>query len=208
MTTTTNYGLKKIDDSDNWRTIGDDHNDSMDIVDTQLKAANDRIVSAQDGLGILANGNTHAAIANGQAVFVRNHGSLADGLYWATAAIAANAALSTSNLTDDTSGGLNKLHDDITTLNSNFTNAVYYKTVTIPMGTAGTSWSPTARDIGEITSLLGLLQVSLVSIISYDTALTPASNLSFGMYGGHLYGSASQTCTLESDLNLKIGFIK
>ena len=124
MDRTTNYNLKKPSTADS--ALVGDLNDNMDIVDTQLKAANDRIVSAQDGLGILATGNTHAAIAKGQAVFVRNHSSLSDGLYWATAAISANGALSTSNLTADTSGGLNKLHDDITTLNSKITNIQEY----------------------------------------------------------------------------------
>ena len=70
---------------------------------------------------IVANGNTHAAIASGQAVYVKNHSSLADGLYWASTAIGTNATLSTSNLTADSSGGLNKLNSDIVALNSKLT---------------------------------------------------------------------------------------
>ena len=110
MDRTTNYNLKKPSTGD--PVLVGDLNDNMDVIDTQLNAVT-------DGLAIIANGNTHAAIAKDQAVFVKNHSSLANGLYWATAAISANGALSTSNLTADTSGGLNKLHDDITTLNSN-----------------------------------------------------------------------------------------
>lgn len=72
-----------------------------------------------DGLAIIANGDTHAAVAAGKAVFVRSHSTLASGLYWASSAIGTNAALSTSNLTADASGGLNKLKADIDTLNSN-----------------------------------------------------------------------------------------
>jgi len=79
----------------------------------QGKVLNDSIGNVADGLGILANGNTHAAIASDQAVFVRNHSSLADGLYWAKTAISANGALSTSNLTADSAGGLNTLKADI-----------------------------------------------------------------------------------------------
>ena len=45
-----------------------------------------------DGLAIVAEGNTHAAVAARQFVYVRNHSSLADGLYRATVAIAANGA--------------------------------------------------------------------------------------------------------------------
>lgn len=83
--------------------------------------AENSLAATQDGLAIMANGNTHAAIAAGQAVFVRNHSSLPAGLYWANAAIATNATLSTSNLTADASGGLNKLKGDIDSLNSNLT---------------------------------------------------------------------------------------
>lgn len=75
-----------------------------------------------DGLAIIANGDTHAAVAAEQAVYVRSHSTLAPGLYWANSAIGTNAALSTSNLTADSQGGLNKLKGDIDSLNSNVTN--------------------------------------------------------------------------------------
>ena len=74
-----------------------------------------------DGLAIIANGDTHAAVAAGQAVFVRSHSTLAAGLYWASSAIGTNAALSTSNLTADNQGGLNKLKGDLDSLNSKIT---------------------------------------------------------------------------------------
>ncbi len=90
---------------------------TYDIKDAKARVA---VANLADGLAILTNGNTHVAIANGQAVFVRNHSSLADGLYWAKAAISANGALSTSNLTADSAGGLNALKADIDTLNKKF----------------------------------------------------------------------------------------
>ena len=71
--------------------------------------AENSLAAAQDGLAIVANGNTHAAIASGQFVYVKNHGSLAEGLYVANSAIGTNATLTTSNLTADGSGGLNAL---------------------------------------------------------------------------------------------------
>lgn len=86
-------------------------NDNMDKLDGAVNGV-------EDGLAIVANGNTHAAVAAGQFVYVRNHSSLAQGVYKATTAIAANGALSTSNLTADASGGLNALKADIDTLNS------------------------------------------------------------------------------------------
>ena len=72
----------------------------------------------QDGLAIVSNGDTHAAIASGQFVYVKNHSSLAEGLYKATEAISTNAKLSTSNLIADSAGGLNALKDDVDALNS------------------------------------------------------------------------------------------
>lgn len=89
----------------------------------QGKVLNDAISNTQDGLAIIADGNTHSAIASGQFVYVKNHSSLADGLYKAAAAIATNGTLSTSNLTADASGGLNAIKADLDTLNSNFSNA-------------------------------------------------------------------------------------
>jgi hypothetical protein len=85
-----------------------------DTVKGLLDHAGDEINALGDGLAIIANGNTHAAIAAGEFVFVRNHGSLATGLYKATTAIAANGALSSSNLAADSKGGLNSLSDHLT----------------------------------------------------------------------------------------------
>ena len=85
------------------------------------------IENIEEAMAILANGNTHAAIASGQAVFIRNHSSLADGLYWAKAAISANGTLSTSNLTADASGGFNKVKADIDALNSNINSLLTRK---------------------------------------------------------------------------------
>lgn len=96
----------------------------------QLTALDTKIANVQDGLAIIADGNTHAAIAKGQAVFVRSHSTLAAGLYWASSAIGANAALSTSNLTPDNQGGLNKLKADLDSLNSNFVNSQTLQTYT------------------------------------------------------------------------------
>ncbi len=71
----------------------------------------------------MSNGNTHAAIAAGQFVYVRGHASLAEGLYTASAAIPANAALSMSNLAAASGGGLNALNNSLqgTDVSSYFT---------------------------------------------------------------------------------------
>lgn len=87
------------------------------------------IAGVQNAVAIVANGDTHPAIASGQFVYVRNHSTLAEGLYKATAAIGTDVALTTSNLTPDNQGGLNKLKGDIDSLNSNLeTNVNLFKT--------------------------------------------------------------------------------
>lgn len=88
-------------------------------LDKQVAAISDSVSQTQDGLAIVANGNNHAAISSGQFVYVKNHDTLAEGLYKATASISANGSLSTSNLTADGTGGLNDLQGQVTALNSN-----------------------------------------------------------------------------------------
>lgn len=75
--------------------------------------SNAEFASLQDGLAIVADGNTHIAITSGQYVYVKNHDTLSDGLYKASSNIAANATLSGSNLTADSKGGLNDIAEQI-----------------------------------------------------------------------------------------------
>jgi hypothetical protein len=86
-----------------------------------------------DALAIVAHGNTHGAISAGQYVYVRGHNTLAEGLYTANSAIAANATLTTSNLTADSGGGLNSLNNKLTGDNGwttiNSTYPTYYRKV-------------------------------------------------------------------------------
>ena len=106
-----------------------------DIGDTsvtaQLGAANNRISAVQAGLAIVCNGNTHAAIESGQFAYVKNHGTLAEGLYRNNtgSTIAANATLSSSNLTADSSGGLNTVYES---LNSKITPQIVTSNVFTP----------------------------------------------------------------------------
>lgn len=119
-TTTQNLGLIKPAGTDKIRIA--QINSNMDTIDakmgpvgstplqTQATNAAASISALQSSMAIICNGNTHAAIASGSYAYVRNHSSLAEGLYQATAAIAANATLSTSNLTAVSGGGLNALN--------------------------------------------------------------------------------------------------
>lgn len=73
---------------------------SKDEVDTRLN-------TLKSSLAIIANGNTHLAIGKDQYVYIQDHDTLAEGMYKAKSAIAANATLSTSNV--QTANGLNDL---------------------------------------------------------------------------------------------------
>lgn len=120
-TTTQNLGLIKPAGTDKIRIA--QINSNMDTIDTkigpvgstplQTQATNaaSSISALQNGMAIVCNGNTHAAIASGSYAYVRNHSSLAEGLYQATTAIAANATLSSSNLVAVSGGGLNAIND-------------------------------------------------------------------------------------------------
>lgn len=117
--------------------------------------AENSLAAAQDGLAIVANGNTHAAIASGQFVYVKNHGSLAEGLYVANSAIGTNATLTTSNLTPDGSGGLNALkakignvgntdlQAQVTSLNSNITKHSFPDQSALVVLVTNTAYTPT-----------------------------------------------------------------
>lgn len=126
--------------------------------DTSWKTADQlpAIANVQDGLAIVANGNTHAAIASGQFVYVKNHGSLAEGLYRATAAIGTNATLSTSNLTADSAGGLNALKADVDSLNSK----IAQKTGSLTsFGGYTTTSNLNIRQVGNIIIINGYVEL-------------------------------------------------
>ena len=102
------YGLAKV--------AGADMASSSNSVGTytdEAKTAIRSMLGVQNfnpqSIAIIANGDTHAAITSGQYVYVQNHSTLTEGLYAASSAIAANEALSASNLTAVGSGGLNAL---------------------------------------------------------------------------------------------------
>lgn len=92
-------------------------------------------LNIENGIAIVAVGNTHSAITTGQFVYVRNHDTLSAGIYTAKSNIAANATLSTSNLTAVPNGGLNALAS----------RSIKVKTVTVTIPANGTSVSAAAN---------------------------------------------------------------
>ena len=115
-TYTTNLNLKKPAQSDKIRIA--DINNNMDDIDAAFGAVGSVSLAAQlnaiqDSIAIVANGNAHAAINEGQFVYVKGHETLSTGLYVATSNISENGTLSSGNLAADTAGGLNALSDKI-----------------------------------------------------------------------------------------------
>ena len=132
---------------------------SVTTQNDNLTKIDNAVNGLQDGMAILANGNTHAAIASGQYVYVRNHSSLAEGLYKATTAIATNGTLSTNNLTADSSGGFNDLKAQIDTLNGNCPKIKTFtidETKTIPTGSSVLSLTPPAGVTADAVKMLVL----------------------------------------------------
>lgn len=123
-TYTTNLNLKKpaLDDD----ALITDINSNMDTLDTAVTADRSSLDALRDGLAIVSDGDTHIAITAGQWVYVKGHNTLPEGLYTAQSNIAANGALSTSNLTADSNGGLNALSDQIGTLNGKINLPIAY----------------------------------------------------------------------------------
>ena len=128
MANTTNLDLNKLAGTEKLKTFPTPYNDNMDAIDAAFGAGfglsgnpnvNASINNLGDGLAILANGNTHAAITSGWFVYIRNHASLSEGLYRATANIAANGTLSGNNVLADSNGGLNTVYSE---LNSKITS--------------------------------------------------------------------------------------
>lgn len=111
MANTTNLDLVKP--------LGTDHalvsviNGNMDKIDAFAGGVNSTDESMQSSIAIVSDGDTHAAIAAGQFVYIKNHNTLNEGLYTANSAIAANVALTSSNVTAVSGGGLNALNSKI-----------------------------------------------------------------------------------------------
>lgn len=154
--------------------LGTDHalvsvlNSNSDKIDAYAGAVNASLDGLRDGLGILANGNTHAAITSGQYVYVKNHSSLPEGLYKATANIAANGTLSTSNLAADSAGGLNSLNEQIGT----FGKVLYGDWVNVPSNTDTLqilqSFTITTTGVYMISGNLNYINTAPVMIEIYE----------------------------------------
>lgn len=109
-TTTPNLGLTKPATSDNV---------DITVINANMDKIDTAVAGTPNALAVVANGNTHAAIASGQYVYIRGHSSLSEGLYTAVSAISANGTLTSSNVSAVSGGGLNALNDSIHYLMNN-----------------------------------------------------------------------------------------
>ena len=103
----TKSGARKIEGTDNWREIFDDHNYTVDALD-QLA----------DDMAIIVNGNKTAyasGAAVGQYVLLRNSTitDRADGMYKAAKVIPYNTTIDKTYLTAVSGGAINSLSDQI-----------------------------------------------------------------------------------------------
>ena len=184
--------------------LGTDHalvsvlNSNSDKIDAYAGAVNAGLDGLRDGLGILANGNTHAAITSGQFVYVKNHQTLPEGLYKASTNIAANGTLSTSNLTADPKGGLNTLSEQIGTLDSKIQTPNMFKKATETM----------------TTSQLGNANITTVASGFVIIAIKPPINMGIGFIGkgtngayyAHIVDSTGATIS-NTEVTLEIYYV-
>ena len=199
-TPTPNLGLRRAQGTD--PASVDDINYNSELLDTKLGAVGATSVqgqidalsastaqtfgNVQDGLAIVSNGNTHVAIPAGYWVYVKGHGTLSEGLYKNTsgATIAANATLSTSNLTADPDGGLNSVYN---TLNSNLANRVYYEKFELQNNASKTikyqMYSMTIISTGRDTTAYGTLAYVTRGGVN---VIVSQSHISYSMNGDTL----------------------
>lgn len=196
MANTTNLDLVKPAGTD--QALISVLNGNSDKIDQFAGETNSSLGSLADGLAIVANGDVHGAISSGQYVYVRNHTTLAEGLYTATSAIAANASLSTSNLTADSDGGFNSLSQAIAKLDEEklqyvklgLANGVQ-QTFTFPSNETIFAMIVTRTNVSS-TSAEGIFIGGTGSNNSHITAIgTAASNLTVSMSGNTLTMTSS-----------------
>jgi len=159
-------------------------NSNMDKVDAYAGKVNTSLAGVEDGLAIVATGNTHAAITAGQFVYVKEHNTLPEGLYTASSNIAANATLSTTNLTADSKGGLNALSDHI----------VMYKKETL-----------NASSQGSAQTSLSASQYMVVGL-SYANGADGGDALKAGAYQGMIWIGGLPASSTGNKIN--VAYIK
>jgi len=177
----------------------------------KMSPVENKIARAEKSMAIIADGNTHVAIADGQAVFVKNHSTLAPGLYWAKAAIAANGALSTSNLDADTVGGLNKLQNNYSSLSNKVGNVgntdlqTQVNTLSSKYGNFGTTSNP-VTNLNDLP-MFGCGFVVLADSISPTESVASFSFTKQGAEGSNRYTVTVTRITSSGGGDTYVGYV-
>lgn len=173
-----------------------------------VSAQNNTINAIEDGLAIIATGNVHPAIANGQFVYVKGHSSLAEGLYRATASIGTNATLSTSNLTADGSGGLNALKSDLDSLNSNLTNVPVLRESCLWVDSSNTDGVNVTLNPGHNLAFIVTTQRELFIIGSRSDSIAIEISKAFGADYTTVTRVGDRTVNIKSTYSQRISVLQ
>ena len=113
-----------------------------------ITSSNRSINSLESAIAIISSGDTHPAINAGQYVYIKLHSNISgiadlpEGLYVAKSSISANAALTTSNVSSISGGGLNNLLINIPNYynNAGFHNSIF-RGNSLGSSISSTQWS-------------------------------------------------------------------
>ena len=113
-----------------------------------ITSSNRSINSLESAIAIISSGDTHPAINAGQYVYIKLHSNISgiadlpEGLYIAKSSISANAALTTSNVSSVSGGGLNNLLINIPNYynNAGFHNSIF-RGNSLGSSISSTQWS-------------------------------------------------------------------
>ena len=164
-----------------------------------IASSNRSITSLESAIAIISTGDTHPAITSGQYVYIKLHTGvsgmvdLPEGLYIANSDISANDALTTSNVSSVSGGGLNSLK----------TQADNLEVLVVDCGTI--SSIPTTINTGSALKVESDMVV-LQSTFGNPSAAT--SNWTISTYDGYLIVGSGTGETISGSTTLKLYLMK
>jgi len=164
-----------------------------------ITSSNRSINSLESAIAIISSGDTHPAINTGQYVYVKLHSNISgiadlpEGLYVAKSSISANAALTTSNVSSVSGGGLNALQ----------TQADKLEVLVVDCGTI--SSIPATINTGSALNVESDMVV-LQSTFGNPSAAT--SNWTVSTYDGYLVVGSGTGETISGSTTLKLYLMK
>lgn len=146
--------------------------------------SSERVIdSLESSIAIVATGDTHVSISTGQYVYVKGHEDLNEGLYIASSDIAENGTLSSSNLNDVSSGGLNSLKNNIIDIAHGGTGATTIAAARNTLGLGNTSGAlPIANGGTNATTVEGMIS-NFFKVTTTNVSATIAANAASAFSG-------------------------